>query len=158
MHTCLSIAMVYITFQSPHHMKTSVIFVCFEQVPGPIVTSKWSFSWHPLAHPPPPSHPPVVPPHELELNTHCFNVFSRLSQFLLFFLEFLWTRCSLAFAVLMADAFSSISLGKLNICVVFSLFTIRDMEKVPRSHIICKPPLLLVGWPLGALPRSHGHL
>ena len=132
MHTCLSIAMVYITFQSPHHMKTSVIFVCFGQVPGPIVTSKWSFSWHPLAHPPPPSHPPVVPPHELELNTHCFNVFSRLSQFLLFFLEFLWTRCSLVFAVLMADAFSSISLGKLNICVVFSLF----MTEI--EHFFCE--------------------
>ena len=36
------------------------------------------------------------------------------------------------FAVLMADAFSSISLGKLNICVVFSLFT-TEME-----HFFCE--------------------
>jgi len=36
------------------------------------------------------------------------------------------------FAVLMADTFSSISLGKLNICVVFSLFT-TEME-----HFFCE--------------------
>ena len=41
-------------------------------------------------------------------------------------------RCSLVFAVLMADTFSSISLGKLNICVVFSLFT-TEME-----HFFCE--------------------